>query len=461
MSERPQREVDDRLADWVDDRMSEKERERFVAELRVNAQLRQDLERYERTVGVVRAALRAPAPPAGIADRVMAAIANPAGAPVSQGPRGFTGRRVVWSLAAAAALLAAAIGIDNWRPAPASHDTAATDSERAARELPPPAAAPPKEIEEAEERADKAAAGKWDGQPEAKPQPGNEPPRTADDAGRVRVAREGEPAATTGAPAAAEATREPTDGKARAEQRFGADPGGTPLAPAAQPPGGVLGPTTGGSAQRADAPVPLMVVEGLAVAPVAGDAKAQAAKGEAARDRGSRRGAPPADGGEGGKTKSGEAARQQDSYLAGTMRLDDVALALRVDAFLADAATVVTPPAAIGWNTARGELRLSPMVEAKPEAAPQAGAGTAGANPPIVRTWLVEGTRADLEVLLARLARFTAEHQLTLRAEETKAPAEKDASAKNEAELLRMQREAAPQQGEVSRMVLRFRLRPR
>lgn len=57
MSDRPPREIDDRLADWVDGRMTPRERDHFVAELRVNAQLRQDLADYERTVGVLRAAL--------------------------------------------------------------------------------------------------------------------------------------------------------------------------------------------------------------------------------------------------------------------------------------------------------------------------------------------------------------------------------------------------------------------
>jgi hypothetical protein len=128
------RDVDDRLADWVDGRMSDKERERFVAELRVNPQLRQDLEQYERTVGVVRAALRAPQPSsisasAGIADRVMAAIAAGSASPGTRRAGGPARARLWTSVAAAAALLATALVIDQFfRAQPATRDTASHDA---------------------------------------------------------------------------------------------------------------------------------------------------------------------------------------------------------------------------------------------------------------------------------------------------------------------------------------------
>ncbi|MFY9345427.1 MAG: hypothetical protein WAT39_23245, partial [Planctomycetota bacterium] len=77
----PMREVDERLADWVDGRISERERERLIAEMRVNPQLRADLEQYERTVRTVREALQAPAAKVDLADRVMAAIAAAKSAP--------------------------------------------------------------------------------------------------------------------------------------------------------------------------------------------------------------------------------------------------------------------------------------------------------------------------------------------------------------------------------------------
>lgn len=129
MTSKPEREVDARLADWVDGRLSERDRERLVAELRVSPQLRKDLEDYEKTVAAVRAALQAPARPVQIADRVMAAIA--AGNPRSSvGPR-WRNRSFVWSLASAAALLLLALLVNTWSPAPTTDTTAALDAVKA------------------------------------------------------------------------------------------------------------------------------------------------------------------------------------------------------------------------------------------------------------------------------------------------------------------------------------------
>jgi hypothetical protein len=108
----PERDVDERLADWVDGRMSERERERFVAELRVNPQLRRDLEQYERTVGVLRAALRAPTTPTHVADRVLATIASGGAPGTARGAARWP--RAWWSFACAAAVLAAVLWIDHW-----------------------------------------------------------------------------------------------------------------------------------------------------------------------------------------------------------------------------------------------------------------------------------------------------------------------------------------------------------
>jgi 23S rRNA (cytosine1962-C5)-methyltransferase len=46
MKREPERQIDDRIADWVDGLLPDRERERFAAELRVNPQLRQDLQDY-------------------------------------------------------------------------------------------------------------------------------------------------------------------------------------------------------------------------------------------------------------------------------------------------------------------------------------------------------------------------------------------------------------------------------
>lgn len=111
-------DVDERLCDWVDGRMSERERERFAAELRVNASLRQQLADYERTVAAIRAALQAPTTPVPMADRVVAALAtqqNRAAQPIVAMPwRGRSWSHLGFCAASAAALLLLALWIDSW-----------------------------------------------------------------------------------------------------------------------------------------------------------------------------------------------------------------------------------------------------------------------------------------------------------------------------------------------------------
>lgn len=130
MNDGSPREVDDRLADWVDGRLGERERERFVAELRVNPQLRKDLEAYERTVGVVRAALRAPTAPSPMAERILAAIASERAAPAPPRASAWSWRHVWWSAASAAALLAIALWIDAWSSAGPTTTAVAVDDTR-------------------------------------------------------------------------------------------------------------------------------------------------------------------------------------------------------------------------------------------------------------------------------------------------------------------------------------------
>lgn len=175
MSDPRERKVDERLAGWVDDCLSDRERERFAAELRVNPQLRKDLEEYERTVATLRAALRAPIAATNLADRVMQAIAEPAersggsssagnGREVHRRPFGGPVPRwlpLVGSIAAAAALLALALWLNSWhtnRPlADAQNDVAsATPAELGApvrdhEALPAPAAGPEAEVVRAKE----------------------------------------------------------------------------------------------------------------------------------------------------------------------------------------------------------------------------------------------------------------------------------------------------------------------
>lgn len=107
-------EREERFADWVDGRMSARERQRFEAELRVNDELRHQAEEYQRTVELVRRALAEPGTeePVDLADRVMAALPRAKGA----GGRLLLGRfgPLLGSVAAAAVLIGGFLILQNW-----------------------------------------------------------------------------------------------------------------------------------------------------------------------------------------------------------------------------------------------------------------------------------------------------------------------------------------------------------
>lgn len=150
MTSGPERQVDDRLADWVDGTLTGRERDRFLAELRVNAQLRQDLADYERTVATIRSALQAPTQPTNLADRVFAAIAADRALADARRANGWWGRLTggeglprlrsrgfLFAVATAAALLAVAVVLNNWSPPPATSLVARGDApeEQRAKDL--------------------------------------------------------------------------------------------------------------------------------------------------------------------------------------------------------------------------------------------------------------------------------------------------------------------------------------
>lgn len=122
---------DARLADWVDGTLSPREHERFVAELRVNPQLRADLAAYERTVAALRGAY-APGPGDAeaaqatgqrLAAQVLAKLADaPAARPSWQ--RRSAGAWA-WGLSLAAAVLACAFLVDRLADGPIGPDAAA------------------------------------------------------------------------------------------------------------------------------------------------------------------------------------------------------------------------------------------------------------------------------------------------------------------------------------------------
>lgn len=110
------RPPDERFAEWVDGCMSQRDRERFEAELRVNATLRAELAIYERTVATLREALQAPTAPTPLAERVLAAVQ--ATSVVVPSPPGSRPRRsfgaYLYGGLAAAALMGLAVWFDAW-----------------------------------------------------------------------------------------------------------------------------------------------------------------------------------------------------------------------------------------------------------------------------------------------------------------------------------------------------------
>lgn len=169
------RQVDERICSYVDGCLAPREQDRFVAELRVNPQLQKDLEEYQRTVAAVREALQAPTVPTRLADRVMAAIGTPAAPPRRAPAR--TWQSLVWSVAAAAALLALSLWLNAWEGGPSRMTVAqapALDSLALDRSSTPVGLAPRPEDKAAEpvvtELAERLQADR-DALPPAEPEP--------------------------------------------------------------------------------------------------------------------------------------------------------------------------------------------------------------------------------------------------------------------------------------------------
>lgn len=154
------RPPDERFAEWVDGCMSQRDRERFEAELRVNATLRAELAAYERTVATLREALQAPTAATALADRVLTAVqaagTAASGAPGPRQPRSF-GTYLFGGLAAAA-LMAVAVWFDAWVTPTGQVDKVA-QVDPAAVGAPPPGNAPVEALVGTGGAADAPAAG--------------------------------------------------------------------------------------------------------------------------------------------------------------------------------------------------------------------------------------------------------------------------------------------------------------
>ncbi len=471
MSDRPPREIDDRLADWVDGRMTPRERDHFVAELRVNAQLRQDLADYERTVGVLRAALRAPSAPSPMADRVLAAIAAERATAVVVPSRRWTWRHLGWSLASAAAVLALAFWIDAASGAPhdrrevAVHDTDEKKIETLALEpsvvpgdSPRPGSAGGADSErDVTESVRRLVVG----EPLAGLPVTTSNESLAPDASRVEpgaavapfaagkndvkvqvpdaegVAAGGSKDKGVGTPSGRSELRE---GKERSELGESAPVVTAPGAPAPAPtPPASTGP--GGPGQRlrgqpadvqpqgayrvagASGFLAFVLVEGPARdARAIEDAAKQPAAESSALEREVRASTTGARGNEGDVV-----AKSLGAVVGAPPALADAALVVALDQFLARADH--GDAVAGQWPTMRGELQASPLIEdVLLRVEPPARGDTARAKNPVPpaldRGWLVEGERQDVELLLQRLAAVSRERGWALRPGEVPMPKE-------------------------------------
>ena len=116
-------DVDERLADWVDGTMNERDRSRFEAEFRVSPHAREQVDEYEKTVATIREALGAKTHESNLADRVMMTIEQEA---AGGGPRIRSRLSLVWASMSAAALLGVAVLINVWGGTMQAPDSQAT-----------------------------------------------------------------------------------------------------------------------------------------------------------------------------------------------------------------------------------------------------------------------------------------------------------------------------------------------
>ncbi len=444
-----EREVDPRILDWVDGTLAERERERFVAELRVSAQLRADLAEYERTVTSVRQALQAEVPGASVvaarvADRVRSRLAS---APTPAAAPRWSGARLWWSMAAAAALLAFAVWLDRWSPPQVREDLAAFGDPQ------------PEDARTGGGASDpgQAATGQWRDElrdpfvpqaPEAQ-QPAIEPDGEAS-------RRTGEAASEERTQAGAEASEaRPAEVKTAAspEAATGAAPGAVPPAASAAKDGRgaaepeqanlarkvdqveqadlgqmenrlALGTSSAAETKSAPTDVPADApardrIRGGAAAPALGAPKAEARLPEIvlwSRAEGATRRSQPA-AGEAAKAGDKEPGAAYDEFLRHELaRLQGA----RESAGPADRVPPPQPPAAIEIGATRWR--------AVPAAPPAAKTGAddfylgAGRTAPVAESaWVVEGPRDDVRELLARLAGFAQREGLALRTGEVEA----------------------------------------
>ena len=434
------RDVDERLADWVDGRMTERERARFEGELRVNAKLRADLAEYERTVDVLRRALQVPTQPTAVADRVLARIAaGQAAAPlVRHSRRGFG--PFGWSLFCAAALMLLAVMVDSWSVPPAldlvakvPDDVSRGDSPAAAglvsaekQQVPLPVVASEEASAPVATTAmpkdalpSRAAVETWSqvreneavvvlptasvSASDSAPGPTLVDRTLAEETKLPAAATPGSKPAAGGAGQLGEATSEDLRDKARTDNGAPSSEVRRGSLGAPQP----AGPTPGVVAPVATAAtmIAMLDIEGVmapAPVPVAGESRDNAGV-DAPRN------------GNAGEQAKGGASK------SAAAQLTDEELRVDVQAFFASELTAAQPRRA-AWLTKRGALQMSPLVlAAGPDVADKEAKRKVDESVPAARelVWLVEGDRDDVQLLLARVGELVRERKWQLRSAET------------------------------------------
>lgn len=456
MSAEREREIDSRLADWVDGTLAGRERERFLAELRVNAQLRKDLAEYETTVATIREALQAKTVTTDLGDRVMAAIAEEervAAVKRADGPfamrrlakEAMRSKTVLWSLVTAAALLTVTIVLSTWpsqptvelqatggaaaepvtsldeflqkRDATPAAPTPAASTPAAPTPVVPPPGAPERSADDSIRSIRGNVAGDRDSRTEADkvtkaqdvaPEPGKYGARSqpAPVGDRLVPAPESKPGGVGGSAAPRQSETgnatdrplpPPTEAVEEGEKStdlglaFGRNPApGAKSAEAkdtAKPKtdAGLVPPSLGSAGFPAPAP------ERLALVLLQGDATD-------GLDQAARKSPESGTRGGGGALTDDKAPPSADrlleQFFVNQMRIEP------------------TKPTTAVVLPAPSTLRLHVVETPAPANAEPARA--AGALPPVERTWLVEGSKEDVQSVLKRLAAFAKTRNLVL-----------------------------------------------
>jgi hypothetical protein len=120
-----------------------------------------------------------------------------------------------------------------------------------------------------------------------------------------------------------------------------------------------------------------------------------------------------------------------------TTRFDEASLRVALQGFLNAATLAGAEAAAVAFPTASGTVALSPLLDTTIELdTPAVPIAAGAASPALDRTWLVEGPRAEVAIVLQEISTWSQARKFTLRSGESKPtaslqPPSAPSSAKN------------------------------